>query len=113
MMRSTPKTTNAGRKQAQRLFKVLTACESCGGTETLQRHHKDHDTSNNTPENISTLCSKCHGKMHAEQRWSGHTKQRTCANCGKQFTYKRARETTCSRACGNKAAWSLRKSCQE
>lgn len=109
----TQKSLNAGRKQAQRLYKNLSKCERCGGTETLHRHHIDHNTSNNTSSNIAILCIRCHGSIHANQHWKDHTKDRICLYCGTQFTYKRPREKTCSRQCGNKLAWMKRRSFQE
>ena len=112
-MQSTQKSSNAGRKQAQRLYKNLHACERCGGTQTLHRHHLDHNTSNNQSSNVAVLCSKCHGALHANQRWKDHTKDRTCLYCGKTFTYIRPREKTCSRECGNKLAWMKRRLHQE
>jgi len=36
-------------------------CEVCGSTDDLVAHHLDRDKSNNTPENISTVCRRCHG----------------------------------------------------
>jgi len=93
-------------KRARKLRK--TACELCGGTTTLQAHHKDSDPWNNNPKNVQTLCATCHGVLHAEQRWEGHTKTTACVHCGKTFTYKRARETACSLSCANKAAWARR-----
>lgn len=48
----------AGRKRAQRLFK-LGPCSKCGA-EPSQRHHKDKDPLNNNPDNIEILCPKCH-----------------------------------------------------
>ena len=112
-MKSTEKSSNAGRKQAQRLYKNLVSCERCGGTETLHRHHLDNDPTNNQSKNLAVLCSRCHGSLHASQRWKDHTKDRTCLYCGTVFTYKRAREKTCSRECGNKLAWMKRRSSQE
>ena len=112
-MQSTEKSSNAGRKQAQRLYKNLVSCERCGGTETLHRHHLDNNPANNQSKNLAILCSKCHGTLHASQRWKDHTKDRTCLYCGTVFTYKRAREKTCSRECGNKLAWMKRRSFRE
>ena len=39
-------------------------CERCGSTEYLCAHHRDEDRTNNAPENIETLCKKCHQNHH-------------------------------------------------
>lgn len=49
------------------------SCERCGLTEKLQAHHSDHDRSNNTSENIQTLCGYCHAWWHHETRRLGRT----------------------------------------
>lgn len=38
-------------------------CTKCGGKELLDVHHKD-GTSRNDPDNLITLCKKCHDKIH-------------------------------------------------
>lgn len=40
------------------------ACERCGSTKFLCRHHKDHNRRNNAPENIEVVCKSCHQKEH-------------------------------------------------
>lgn len=42
------------------------SCELCGSTKTLQVHHLDRDNkhSNNYPDNLITLCSSCHQRLH-------------------------------------------------
>ncbi len=40
-------------------------CAKCGGKELLDVHHKD-GTSRNDPDNLITLCKKCHGEVHGE-----------------------------------------------
>ena len=102
-------TSNAGRKRAQRMYSSEgQGCCHCGSTESLHRHHKDHDTANNARSNIEFLCASCHGRMHAMERWEGHSKVRQCLNCGVEFIYQRARQKHCSRTCGNKTAWKSR-----
>lgn len=59
-------------------------CESCGSESQLGVHHPDQDRTNNSPENLRTLCSSCHTRWHWEngkKPW----KQRiaTCGICGK------------------------------
>lgn len=40
-------------------------CEACGFTRKLHAHHVDGDETNNSPENIQTLCTHCHNFWHA------------------------------------------------
>lgn len=43
-------------------------CEICGYhpffKRALQVHHRDEDKSNNSPENLMTVCSNCHAELH-------------------------------------------------
>ena len=39
-------------------------CEHCPTSEQLGLHHKDENRENNSPENLQTLCAKCHTKWH-------------------------------------------------
>ena len=81
---------NTGRKRAQRMFPITPddACDVCGGIKTLQRHHKDHDTSNNAPENIALLCADCHAIEHVKLAPA------QCEICGVTFQPKRKRRST-------------------
>ncbi|MCK7503231.1 MAG: hypothetical protein MZV70_03420 [Desulfobacterales bacterium] len=38
-------------------------CCLCGARKKLTIHHRDEDESNNAPENLMTLCFKCHDKL--------------------------------------------------
>jgi excisionase family DNA binding protein len=38
-------------------------CSKCGTKELLEVHHRD-GTSRNDPENLATLCQKCHQEIH-------------------------------------------------
>ncbi len=50
----------SGRSRAVRKFDK-SPCERCGELiKRVDRHHKDGNTLNNTPENIEYLCRKCH-----------------------------------------------------
>lgn len=41
------------------------SCEKCGHREPrLGVHHIDGDITNSKPENLQTLCSRCHGKQY-------------------------------------------------
>jgi hypothetical protein len=46
-------------------------CDLCGSAKNLQVHHKDKDLSNNTLENLQTLCASCHNTLHWLER-KGH-----------------------------------------
>lgn len=55
-------TRDAYRKRAKHLR--MGKCDHCGTTDKLSMHHKDLDWRNNDPENIQTLCSRCHLLLH-------------------------------------------------
>lgn len=52
----TPQEKNAIRARARSLVPLLTACESCGATEHLERHHPNYDQ----PDRIEAFCRPCH-----------------------------------------------------
>lgn len=60
-----------GRKRAERMYPGEHSCDGCG-TTPAERHHRDGNTANNSPENISFLCRRCHmredGRLDAVQR---------------------------------------------
>ena len=43
---------------------IKSSCEICGVTKDLEVHHKDKNHSNNNPNNLMTVCSSCHQKVH-------------------------------------------------
>ncbi len=47
------------------------ACAICSGTEMLHIHHSDGDNTNDEPENLITLCSYCHARVHRELAKAG------------------------------------------
>src|SRR5574343_452678 len=53
----------AFRRRARKHLKK--ECECCGDSRYLHAHHIDNDWTNNTPENIQTLCIFCHQFWHA------------------------------------------------
>lgn len=51
-------------KRAKFEVPMKAACEVCGTSSDLTRHHLDENPANNAPENIQTLCRSCHTKWH-------------------------------------------------
>jgi len=93
--------TGPGGNQARRIYKAE-ACERCGSTEILQRHHKDRNRENNAPKNIEILCQQCHTNEHIKAGdWGkGQVKAAQCKICGSTFLPKRSRRATvCSLEC--------------
>lgn len=91
-----PMTPNAGRYQAQVLFKAE-RCNRCTATERLHRHHIDEDPTNNTLSNIEILCAACHVRHHHQRR----IKYSVCAVCRRIFlaASHRNRNKICSAEC--------------
>lgn len=51
-------------------LKVGGECERCGAKgKSLDVHHLDDNPRNNSPENLFTLCRRCHMKAH-NPRWN-------------------------------------------
>jgi hypothetical protein len=48
-----------GRTRALRMYRDVGPCTKCGVARS-ERHHKDGNTGNNSPENIEILCRRCH-----------------------------------------------------
>jgi len=91
-------TPSASRKAAQRAYPRLNACEHCGGTSQLQRHHPDL----NDALSVVILCQGCHAAEHVRLgTWGqGAKPTKRCAVCGKGFSdYSHVRVKTCSSAC--------------
>lgn len=64
--------------------------EVCKGKfkkKDLQIHHIDRDSKNNNPDNLLTLCNKCHKHWHAILD-EDKLKKYTCSRCGKEINYK-------------------------
>lgn len=70
-----------GRNRARRRYVELGACVQCGLVPATQRHHRDRDTGNNTPENIAFLCKSCHDQAHNADRVPGPPVP--CLDCGR------------------------------
>lgn len=63
---------------------LKSACETCGAKSRLGLHHKDEDRTNNSPENLATLCPSCHTSLHwdmGKKAW--RRRGDTCSVCGK------------------------------
>ncbi|NTV00102.1 MAG: HNH endonuclease [Methanoregulaceae archaeon] len=41
------------------------SCRICRSGDFLSVHHKDCDPTNDIPENLVTLCDRCHALMHS------------------------------------------------
>jgi hypothetical protein len=52
-------TPETGRCRANRLYPHPGPCRLCGA-DKAERHHKNGDTTDNSPENIEFLCRRCH-----------------------------------------------------
>jgi hypothetical protein len=87
---------NTIRRRAQTAAPILTACQECGATDGLERHHPNYAE----PDRFEVLCVPCHVK--ADQR-DGHraVKQpKACKVCGKAFMPTHSKNhSTCSREC--------------
>lgn len=93
-----PMTTfkNTIRKRARKATAAVTACQECGATGPLERHHPDYAT----PEIVQVLCPPCHIK--ADQRDGTRTVKATkaCAICGTEFLPTHSQKhTICSPKC--------------
>jgi len=66
---------NWNQQRALALERDEHACQDCGATEKLCVHHQG-DPANHSLENLRTLCSSCHIRLHRlhEARWG--TKER-------------------------------------
>lgn len=63
---NTNPTKDTGRQRANRWYKNIGVCSVCGFHKS-ERHHKDANPTNNSPENIEILCRQCH--MKKDGRW--------------------------------------------
>lgn len=99
-----PHTTsaNAGRLRAERQYRELGICESCGRHPAHDRHHKDGNTLNNERSNVALLCRKCHaaahdraGQMRARRLAAPRKPPTICINCG--VTHTPTRKGRCQR----------------
>ena len=59
-------------------------CERCGANSSLCLHHIDGDRTNNSLENLLTVCAACHTRLHWEtgkEPWRRHSA--SCDVCGR------------------------------
>jgi hypothetical protein len=64
---------------------VGAVCEACPSTKDLMVHHVDINPLNNSPENLQTLCNKCHTRWHWIMR-KGLVKTPSKAPYGLRYT---------------------------
>lgn len=91
-------TKSAYRKRAQREYPKLNACERCGSTSNLQRHHPNLEDA----LSVVILCQACHAEEHVRRGDWGQGKRpaKTCVVCGREFSdYSHVRVKTCSPTC--------------
>ena len=92
------------RERARKLYPNLGSCEMCAAV-AVERHHKDGNTGNNSPENIAILCRRCHmetdGRLVEFIKAGQHPPQppKACADCGR--LYKPLRQGRCG-SCSNR-----------
>lgn len=99
-MKTKYRSPTSGRYAANRNFLKI-QCELCPTTEQLQVHHKDRDATNNTPDNLQTLCKVCHRQVHVDAGdWGrGRPPVSTCEICKTSFQPKRrTRSVLCGSA---------------
>ena len=97
-------TIAAKRLRAGKLYPEVGRCEGCGA-DAIDRHHKNGDTGDNSPENIAFLCRRCHmaedGRLEAFLKWSRDRKGKSfkdpspCVICSQ--LYKPLRKGRCGR----------------
>jgi len=44
-------------------------CQLCGREPAIYCHHKDYDKKNCSPDNLTTLCRKCHSKTNINRNY--------------------------------------------
>lgn len=86
-------------------------CKVCGTTKTLQVHHIDGDSNNNSDPNLIILCKRHHAETHLNQGESNlvglilanrtypHKPKRVCTICNQEFIPKRESSICCSNQC--------------
>jgi len=77
--RRDPTTKKGARKNRADHRRVIGKCERCGWNEeilVLHVHHRDHDRTNDVPENWEVLCPNCHKLHHLRDKLTlGYTRK--------------------------------------
>ena len=61
--KAAPSHPDSGRRIARQTYAAV-ACERCGATTGLVRHHRNENTIDNAAANIEILCRACHMTHH-------------------------------------------------
>jgi hypothetical protein len=72
---------NTLRKAARKATAKVTACQVCGATGELERHHPDYSR----PELVEVLCPPCHIKADQRDGTRATKQPKKCAHCGNEF----------------------------
>ncbi len=78
-------TDHSKRGRARQAF-PLGPCEVCG-QPGIERHHRDENTGNNSPENVQIVCRSCHSAIHERGQRVGEKLKKPpvpCINCGRE-----------------------------
>ncbi|MBU1067145.1 HNH endonuclease [Patescibacteria group bacterium] len=101
-------------REAARVQGVLSdsaCCNNCRRRvgQTIDVHHRDRNTQNNSPSNLILLCRSCHVTLHNRQR-RGPDRSFVCRQCGRDFVVSNGDFTSghrrgiyCSQSCSAKA----------
>ena len=72
---------NTLRKAARKATAGVMACQACGATGELERHHPDYSK----PDLIEVLCPPCHVKADQRDGTRAAKQEKPCAHCGRLF----------------------------
>ena len=92
-------------------------CELCGQGEhwrgrtlALILDHINGIANDHRLENLRIVCPNCAATLDTHCGRKNRRPPRPCARCGCEFEAKRAEQRYCSRSCGQRVAWTNRKS---
>jgi len=82
------KTVDLGRQRARKIYKANGICAECLNAPAVDIHHKDSNPLNNSPDNITFLCRRCHmdadGRLEVLRKFSPTVKPpKNCILCNK------------------------------
>jgi hypothetical protein len=87
---------NTIRRRAQRAIPTPAACQDCGASEGLERHHPDYTQ----PHRVEALCRPCHVRADQRDGTRPKKKEKTCKVCGAMFLPSHSKKhTTCGPEC--------------